>query len=605
MTTRTKQEKQKKLRNNEYYNFQNIQDRLYKQSSEGKNFRNLMTTILSRENILLAYRNIKKNKGSRTPGVNKNTIVSVGEIEPKNAIAYVRNRLEYFTPHKVRRKEVEKEGGGVRPLGIPTIEDRLIQQCIKQVLEPICEAKFYKHSYGFRPNRSTGHVIARAMFLMNMSQMHYIVELDIKSFFDNVDHGKLLKQIWAIGIRDKKLLSIISAMMKAEIIGIGIPSRGVPQGGVLCPLLANIVLNELDWWISNQWQYMKTRHKYKFKNAKYKALKKTALKEMYIVRYADYAKIFCRNAKTAQKAFAAVKDWLKERLNLDISPKKSKVVNVRKNYSNFLGFKLKVKPKKNKYVVKSHVSEKTRKKIIKGIIEEIKTIKKNPSAKTVNNYNSKIIGWHNYYKIATHVSYDFREIAFLVKRALYNGTRSIRSSTGTKTEAFERLYGDYNFKVTYIAGVALFPIRGIRTKHPMCFQRGICQYSAEGRTKIHSNLKRDYSYIIGYFLRNPELGRGTEYNDNRISLYIGQDGKCAITKQPLRFKNMHIHRKIPTLMDGLDSYNNLIYVIKDIDTLIHAVDYGTIELYMEKLKLNKKALAKLNELRKLVGNCVI
>ena len=605
MTTRTKQRKQQKLRNSEYYDFQIIQDKLYKQSSEGKEFKDLMTTILSKENILLAYRNIKKNKGSKTPGTNRNTIVSIGETKPEKVIAYVKNRFEHFTPHKVRRKDIEKEGRGVRALGIPTIEDRLLQQCVKQVLEPICEAKFYKHSYGFRPNRSTEHAIARAMYLMNRSQMHYIVDLDIKSFFDNVDHGKLLRQIWTMGIKDKRLISIISSMMKAEVAGIGIPKRGVPQGGILCPLLANIVLNELDWWIANQWQYAKTKHSYTLKSNKYKVLKNTALKEMFIVRYADDAKIFCRNAKAAQKTFVAVKNWLKERLSLDISPEKSKVVNVRKNYSNFLGFKLKVKPKRNKHIVTSHVSEKAKKKIIRGIIEAVKEIKKSPSVKTVNEYNSKIIGWHNYYKIATQVNYDFREIAFLVKRAFYNGTRSIRSSTGTKTEAFKRLYGEYSFKITYIAGVALFPIRGIRTKHPMCFQKGICCYTSEGRAKIHSNLKRDYSYIIGYFLKNPVNRMGAEYNDNRISLYIGQEGKCAVTKQPLTINNMQVHRKLPALKDGIDSYNNLIYVVKDVHTLIHAVDYETIELYMKKLNLNKKAFDKLNELRKLVGNCVI
>ena len=103
----------------------------------------------------------------------------------------------------------------MRPLGIPTIGDRLIQQCILQVLEPICEAKFYDKSFGFRPNRATEHAIAQVYKYMQVDNLSYVVDIDIKEFFDNVNHGKLLKQMWTLGIRDKKLISIISAMLKA------------------------------------------------------------------------------------------------------------------------------------------------------------------------------------------------------------------------------------------------------------------------------------------------------------------------------------------------------------------------------------------------------
>ena len=147
--------------------------------------------------------------------------------------------------------------------------DRLIQQCIKQVMEPICEAKFSNNSYGFRPGRSSEQAIQRSYCLMQLTKLHYVIEFDIKGFFDNVNHPKLIKQIWAMGIRDKHLIWIIRQILKAPIKmpdgSMSFPDKGTPQGGIISPLLANIVLNELDHWVESQWQQHPVIHKYSAK----------------------------------------------------------------------------------------------------------------------------------------------------------------------------------------------------------------------------------------------------------------------------------------------------------------------------------------------------
>ena len=161
------------IRHTEYYGLQETFDGLYAKSKDGEIFTNLMDVVLSRENILLAYRNIKANKGSKTPGTDGITIGDIGRRKPDDVVEKVRFAVagKYgYNPKPVRRKEIPKPNGSTRPLGIPCMWDRLIQQCIKQVMEPICEAKFSNNSYGFRPERSAEHAIARSYFLMNMTK---------------------------------------------------------------------------------------------------------------------------------------------------------------------------------------------------------------------------------------------------------------------------------------------------------------------------------------------------------------------------------------------------------------------------------------------------
>lgn len=602
MATKERKLKKQKLRNNEYYGTQEIFDGLYAQSQSGHTFQDLLKVIESENNVLLAYRNIKKNKGSKTRGANATNIVDIGKMGNSEIVSYVRKRLVDFKPHSVRRVEIEKYDGRKRPLGIPTIEDRLIQQCIKQVLEPICEAKFHKHSYGFRPNRSTHHAIARAMFLSNIADFHFVIDIDIKGFFDNVNHGKLLKQLWTLGIQDKNLLSILSKMLKAEIKGIGIPDKGVPQGGILSPLLSNVVLNELDWWISSQWETnpLKTRY---MSRPYYKG--NGMLKRVFIVRYADDFKLFCRKRSDAVRMFEATKMWLKERLGLEINEEKSHIVNLKKNYSEFLGFKMKLRPKSGKWVIKSHMTDKAFNKCKENIRSQIHKIGAEPNQWSVMNFNAAILGYQNYYNCATNVYIDFDRIAFDVRKTLLCRTKSHRSKSGLRSKSFQKFYGEFTGKIFNVCGIALYPINGVKTVPPMCLPNGICNYTAEGRKKIHSMQKVIDPQTLQLLLQNPIKERSAELNDNRISLYIAQRGRCSITGEPLRFGEMEVHHIIPLNMEGTDKYENLTIIMSDVHKLVHAVDPEIIKKYLLKLRNVTIDFQRLNKLRKKVGLCEI
>lgn len=409
--------KRKALRNNEYYDMQGVFDELYSLSQKGSKFKKLMEIIKSRNNILLAYRNIKNNKGSMTYGTDKKTILDVASYDFDSYVNRVRNMLDNYNPKEIRRVYIPKKNGKLRPLGIPCMDDRIVQQCIKQVIEPILEAKFYKHSYGFRPERGCKDAVARCNFLINRGFYNYVLDVDIKGFFDNVNHSKLLKQLWSLGIRDKNLICVISKMLKCKVRGHGRMDKGTPQGGVLSPLLANVVLNELDWWIDSQWDGFPTRKDYPYEN-KYRALKGTKLKDVRIVRYADDFKIFCKNYNTARKMKIAVIDWLSERLGLECSPDKTKITNLRKNYSDFLGIEFKAIRKGNKYVSRSRMTPSSKDKCLQVLKNDIKNIFKYRNANSISKFNSTVLGIHHYYDMATLISIDLGEIDFKLRRTL-------------------------------------------------------------------------------------------------------------------------------------------------------------------------------------------
>ncbi|EHK2335294.1 group II intron reverse transcriptase/maturase [Clostridium perfringens] len=586
-------------------------DNLFSQAKEGSKFNKLMNMISSKQNILLAYRNIKSNKGSTTPGVDSKTIDDYSDMSEDEFVLYFQKKFENYIPKAVRRVEIPKGfSGKTRPLGIPCMDDRIVQQCIKQVLEPIMEAQFYNHSYGFRPNRSTKDAIARCAFMINKCHLHYVVDVDIKGFFDNVNHSKLMKQLWSLGIHDKSVLAIIKKILTSEIDGVGIPNKGTPQGGIISPLLSNVVLNELDWWIASQWEDFETKKNYaKIRKSgqidyshKYRALRTTNLKEVWIVRYADDFKIFCKDYQTAEKIFKAVKMWLMERLSLEISEDKSRITNLRKKYADFLGIRFKASKKNNSYVCQSYLTEKAKKSVIMKLKNQVKRIQKAPSPAEVTKLNSIIMGAHGYYNMATNVNIDFGEINYIVNRTIDIRLRSYLSNKAKPSKTYEKLYGDYKKGIRTACGVTIFPLYGVKNKPPMAFSQNVCNYTKEGREMIHKKLDGTFQHLIQHLLRTTREDVSVELRDNAISHMAGQRGRCYVTGQLLEVGNMECHHKTPRKQGGTDKYKNLVWINSEVHKLVHATNQETIEKYLNRLELNGIMTKKVNSLRKLVGN---
>ena len=584
--------KKDKLRYNEYYDMQHIYDELYAQSKNGNNFYKLLEIIGSEQNICLAYRNLKTNSGSKTAGTDGLTIDDIKHLCDEDIIMKVRSSLDNYQPKSVRRVFIPKSGSDkMRPLGIPCIWDRLVQQCILQVLEPICEPKFHNHSYGFRANRSAHHALGRVTSLINISKYHYCVDVDIKGFFDNVNHGKLLR-----------LICIISKMLKAEIDGEGVPEKGTPQGGLLSPLLSLIVLNELDWWVSSQWETFQPKHRNKNGWFQY-AKKHTRLKSGFIVRYADDFKIMCSTYEEAQRFYHSTVDFLNKRLKLEISPEKSKVVNLKKNSSDFLGFKIKVIPKgktKHGYVAKTDMNQKALKKAKTNLKLKVKDIVRHTTTFQIARYNLAVMGMQNYYCVATNIYNNLTEVSY----ALLPTTR-VRFKKIAKLIPFETTSQDFQMKTTgirpqtkiiMIADTPLLPINGVKHKNPLNFSQDICNFTEHGRSRIHEEIALVTKGEIRILLEYKDTTKSVEFNDNRISVFIAQQGNCYITNRRHSPTDMVCIYKNITETDR-DKYQNLVFVEIPISKAILTESVQQAKMWLMNYGLSSQQKKKLNKIR--------
>lgn len=348
------------------------------------------------------------------------------------------------------------------------------------------------------------------------------------------------------------------------------------------------------------------KHNYSKCNG-YVPMRKTGLKEMYIVRYADDFRIFCRNKTDAERTKIAVTQWLSERLKLEVSPEKTRVVNVKHRYSVFLGFKIRVHPKGQKQVVKSHINDKQLKHAQEKLVKQAKRIGNPRRGRRVQEeiflFNSMVMGIQNYYRIATNVNLDCSVLHRAVMKTLTNrlwtenGSNLVKSGR-TLTQVERKLYGKSKM-LRYVAGTdePVYPIGYVQHRHPMARKRSICQYTAEGKKGLHDNLRINVTLMC-----QPLFDRSAEYADNRISLFSAQWGKCAVTgKEFPCVADIHCYHKIPRKNGGTDQYENLILVLEPVHKRIHATQKGTIRKYLGILGLNKKQLNKLNLLREEAG----
>lgn len=226
--------------------------------------------------------------------------------------------------------------------------------------------------------------------------------------------------------------------------------------------------------------------------------------------------------------------------------------------------------------------------------------------RAVNNYNSIVYGAHQYFRIATMIAEDVGNISYEIQHKCksWKLKRRIKRKGGKTPKYIKDEYGSSS-QLRYINGMAIIPIGYCKHKNPMYKKKSVNKYTVEGRQQIHKMLGINAS-VIQHMLKNPIVNRSIEYNDNRISLYSGQKGKCFVTKAELTVENMHCHHKTPSSKGGTDEYANLVFVTEEVHKLIHAESEDTIDRLIKMLKPDSKMKAKIDTLRsKVEANKII
>lgn len=400
------------------------------QGIKGGRWHTLIDKVYTERNLTASYAQVARNKGAA--GVDHVSVRTFGN-RLNRELPKVSQELRdgTYVPQSVLRVQIPKPGSHeTRPLGIPTVRDRVVQTAVVNVIEPIFEQEFAEHSYGFRPGRSCKDALRRVDRLVK-SRHYYVVDADLKSYFDTIPHDRLMTRL-SRRISDSRMLRLIEAFLKAGVMeGMAqwTPEAGAPQGAVLSPLLSNVYLNPLDHMMADAGFQM--------------------------VRYADDFVILCRTAAEAVRALELVRNWTAEN-GLTLHPKKTRIVDVRTESFEFLGYRFvkRYRFPRAKSVAKLKESIRSKTKRTNG--RDLDTI--------IKDVNRSLQGWFGYFKHAYRTSFDAIDSWIRMRlRSILRKRRGLRGRGRGRdhnrwTNAFFAEHGLFNLEAAHVQAATLLKV---------------------------------------------------------------------------------------------------------------------------------------------------
>ena len=412
---------------------QDLRRRIYAKAKAEESWRfwGLYVHVCKLETLRYAYALAKRNNGA--PGIDGVTFEAIEREGIERFLRQLRHELVSGTYHPMRNreKEIPKGGGKVRTLGIPTIRDRVVQGALKLILEPIFEADFQEGSFGYRPKRSAKQAVSRVTWAV-FTRKTRVIDVDLRSYFDTVRHDLLLKKV-AERVNDDDVMRLLKLILKAG------GKRGVPQGGVISPLLANLYLNEVD--------KMLERDKEVTRNGRYTHIE--------YVRWADDLVILVEGHLRWERLLKmVVKRLLEElgKLDVQLNREKSRLVDLKRGETfTFLGFAFKrVRTRKGEWGVRYAPMTKARNALLSKLKESFRRHQSQPIGRVIKEINPILRGWVNYFRIG-HSSRCFEYVRYWVEMKVRRHLMRARKIAGFGWKRWSRswIYGHLGLFADY------------------------------------------------------------------------------------------------------------------------------------------------------------
>ena len=565
---------------------------LYNKSKQGHSFKHLWKMITHENNFKVSYKNIGTNKGKNTAGPNGQTFLDLKDYSLQDLYNKIVTSMNEFEEHDSRLTYIPKANGKMRPLGIGNIEDRIKQDMVKNIIEPILEGKFKDNSYGFRPHRNAKHAIGRLVVNCSTAKYIYVNEFDFSNCFNEIPHRLIIKNLWKLGIHDKKVLSYIKLILTSPLDGVK-QHKGVPQGGILSPLLANVALHSLDTFVNRQWSEFSSEGRWKFPCTNYKKYRERSIKNGihvpfkrgYLVRYADDFVICCPTKAEATRWYYAIVNYVEHYLKIPLNLDKCGQINVTKRNLTFLGFDFNCKGghvvNRNKqgstsgsYKYRLKMSDKlynNTKLKIHRLSKQIVVRNGYDTDTIIRKYNSVILGVNDYVNISTNK----RMMQKINWYAYHSIMKDLRNKRGCRLVPINSCYSKY-------MGVN---VSKITRQMPMgeghiCLPMG-CLPHVNVLSMFRSKELDPYPVLERYMSMDAILSSqwyrqtcsvqrvtiGCEINVT--TLLTMQKFKDPVSGESLYGHTVDVHHKIPYRKSHDDTFRNMICVNRAVHNDLH------------------------------------